>query len=191
MKKEIFERYAHSDNGDIIIDISAEKVEDLYNDFDKYAPYVKKELDQDLVDYIIDSVREIGKTPFIIRFRLNSPLEPKLTSRLQSSVSNYFRYLKELEMDELKSMARKSFYLFLIGLAFITASIWVNTLYVEQMSVLKKVFAEGLTVAGWVSFWEATATFLINWIPHQNRIRMYERIASASLHFFHEKEASA
>ncbi len=184
MKKEISERYAHSDNGDIIIDISATKVEDLYNDFDKYAPYVKKELDQDLVDYIIDSVKEIGDDPFIIRFRLNAPIEPELTSRLQRSVSNYFRYLKELEIDQLKSMARKSFYLFLIGLAFITASIWVNTLYEMHMTVLQKVFAEGLIVAGWVSFWEATATFLIEWMPHRNKIKMYERIADAALYFY-------
>jgi hypothetical protein len=187
MKKEIFERYAHSDDGEIIIDISTEKVEDLYNDFDKYAPYVKKELDQDLVDYIIDSVKEIGDAPFTIRFRLTSPLEAALETRLQSSVSNYFRYLKELENDELKGMIRRSFYLFLIGLAFITASIWVNTLYKDDMSVLQKVFAEGLTVAGWVSFWEALSTFLIDWLPHRNKIRMYERIAATPLHFLQER----
>ena len=187
MKKEIFERYAHSDDGEIIIDISTEKVEDLYNDFDKYAPYVKKELDQNLVDYIIASVKEIGDAPFIIRLRLTAPLEPALESRLQSSISSYFIYLKELEIDELKSMVRRSFYLFLIGLAFITASVWVNTLYQDDMSVLQKVFAEGLTVAGWVSFWEALSTFLIDWMPYRNKIRMYERIAASSLHFLQER----
>jgi len=183
MKQEIFDRYAFSANGEVIIDISAEKVEDLYNDFDKYAPYVKKELDEDLVNYIIDSVKEIGNVPFIIRFRLNAPLDEQLSSRLQSSISSYFRYLKELEINELKAMARKSFYLFLIGLAFITASIWVNTLYANDMTVLHKVFSEGLIVAGWVSFWEAVATFLIDWMPHRNKIKMYQRIADTSLHF--------
>ncbi|MCJ7764723.1 MAG: hypothetical protein MUP09_02160 [Thiovulaceae bacterium] len=187
MKKEILERYAHSDSGEVIIDISAEKVEDLYNDFDKYAPYVKKELDQELVDYIIASVKEIGDAPFMIRFRLTAPLEAALESRLQSSISSYFRYLKELEIDELKGMLRRSFYLFLLGLAFITASIWVNTLYAEHMTVLQKVFAEGLTVAGWVSFWKALSTFLIDWMPHRNKIRMYERIAATSLHFLLER----
>lgn len=187
MKKEIIERYTRGENGEIIIDISAQKVEDLYNDFDKYAPYVKKELDQELVDYIIESVKEIGDIPFMIRFRLTSPLEPKLTSRLQSSISSYFRYRKELEIDEIKNMVRKSFYLFLIGLAFITASIWVNTLYEENMTVLQKVFAEGLIVAGWVSFWEASATFLIDWMPHRNKIKMYERIAATPLHFLEER----
>ncbi len=191
MKKEILDRYPRSEAGDIIIDISAGKVEDLYNDFDKYAPYVKKELDQDLVDYIIDSVEEIGDEPFIIRFRLTSPLESELTSRLRSSIGNYFRYLKELEIRELKGMVRKSFFLFLIGLAFITASIWVNTVYEENMTVLQKVFAEGLTVAGWVSFWEAVATFLIDWMPHRNKIRLYERIADATIIFLEERQSGA
>lgn len=183
MKKEIVERYARSENGEIIIDIYAEKVEELYNDFDKYAPYVKKELDEDLVDYIIDSVREIGDAPFLVRFRFASPLEPALESRLQSSVGNYFRYLKELESDELKQMVRRSFYLFAIGLAFLTVSFWVNTLYEEGMTVLQRVFAEGLIVAGWVSFWEAISTFLIDWMPHRNKIKMYERIAATPLQF--------
>ncbi|MCJ7765499.1 MAG: hypothetical protein MUP09_06110 [Thiovulaceae bacterium] len=84
-------------------------------------------------------------------------------------------------------MLRRSFYLFLIGLAFITASIWVNTLYAEHMTVLQKVFAEGLTVAGWVSFWEALSTFIIDWMPHRNKVRMYKRIAATSLHFLLER----
>ncbi len=183
MKKEIVERYAHSEHGEIIIDIYAGRVEDLYNDFDKYAPYVKKELDEELVDYIIDSVKEIGDAPFIVRFRFASPLEAALESRLQSSIGSYFRYLKELESDELKSMIRRSFYLFAIGLVFLTASFWVNTLFEEDMTVLQRVFAEGLIVAGWVSFWEAISTFLIDWMPHRSKIKMYQRIADTSLHF--------
>lgn len=189
MKKEIVERYAHGKHGEIIIDIYAGRVEDLYNDFDKYAPYVKKELDEDLVDYIIDSVKEIGDAPFTLRFRFASPFESSLESRLQSSIGNYFRYLKELESDELKNMIRRSFYLFVIGLVFLTASFWVNTLYEEEMSVLQRVFAEGLIVAGWVSFWEAISTFLIDWMPHRNKIKMYERIADTSPHFLTEKLA--
>ncbi len=187
MKKEIVERYAHSENGEVIIDIYAGKVEDLYNDFDKYAPYVKKELDEDLVNYIIDSVKEIDDTPFIIRFRFAAPLGRSLESRLQSSIGNYFRYLKELESDELKTMIRRSFYLFVIGLVFLTASFWVNTIYEEVMTVLQRVFAEGLIVAGWVSFWEAISTFLIDWMPHRNKIKMYERIAGTPLQFLADR----
>jgi hypothetical protein len=183
MRKEILERYGRSDNGNIIIDISADSVEQLYNDYDRFAPYVKKELDADLVDYLIDSIEEIGEEPFEIRFRIASAPKPELSERLQSSIANYFHYLRELERRELRRMARKSLYLFLIGILFVAASIWVNTLYETQMGVFLKVFSEGLTVAGWVSLWESIAIFLINWMPHRDNIAMYERIATASLYF--------
>jgi hypothetical protein len=183
MRKEILDRYARTDSGAIIIDISTGNVEELYNDYDWYAPYVKKELDPDLAEYITESVEEIGGEPFLIRFHLPAPLDTKLTSRLQRSISNYFRYLRELEVREFRKMVRKSFYLFLIGLAFITASIWINTLYASGMGVLEKVFAEGLTIAGWVSLWEAVALFLIDWMPHRQKIRLYERIGQSRLDF--------
>lgn len=181
MKKEILERYARTAGGAVIIDISADSVEELYNDYDWYAPYVKKELDADLVGYIIESVKEIGSEPFIIRFHIDTPVDAELASRLQESVRNYFRYLRELELHAFRKMVRTSFYLLLIGLAFITASIWVNTRFENAMGVLQKVFAEGLTVAGWVSLWEAVALFLIDWMPHRKTITMYERIAHSEI----------
>ena len=43
-QKEILDRYSCSDDGKIIIDITADKIEYLYNDFDKHTPYIKKNL---------------------------------------------------------------------------------------------------------------------------------------------------
>jgi hypothetical protein len=183
MRKEILDRYARTEAGAIIIDIAAGNIKALYNDYDRYAPYVKKELDADLAEYITDSVEEIGGESFIIRFRLPAPLDTELTTRLQRSIDNYFRYLRELELRAFRKMVRKSFYLFLIGLAFITASISVNTLFENSMGVAEKVFAEGLTIAGWVSLWEAVALFLIDWMPHRRKIRLYERIAQSPIDF--------
>jgi hypothetical protein len=53
MKKNILDRYASTRDKKVIIDIAAEKIGDLYNDLDKYAPYRKKELDPNLVAYLI------------------------------------------------------------------------------------------------------------------------------------------
>ncbi|MDH5190070.1 MAG: hypothetical protein OEW89_02345 [Gammaproteobacteria bacterium] len=52
-----------------------------------------------------------------------------------------------------------------------------------ESSVMQKVFAEGLTVAAWVSMWEALATFLINWTPISKKIMLYKRIANTSVQF--------
>ncbi len=48
MNQSILDRYSRTENGAIIIDVTTERVEDLYNDFDRNAPYVRKDLDDEL-----------------------------------------------------------------------------------------------------------------------------------------------
>jgi hypothetical protein len=187
--REILDRYSRTEDGKIIIDITADKIEYLYNDFDKHTPYIRKELDQGLVDYLIDCVREIGNEEFLIKFRFMEPVDNDLQLRIQDSIHNYFLYLKELEIDELRQMLRTSLVLLLAGIAILTLSIWYNEHFAVQASVVNKVFSEGLTVAAWIALWESLATFLVNWAPHQRRISLLKRIASAAVLFRKEPGA--
>ena len=183
MKKEILDRYSTTEDGKIIIDITSDKIEYLYNDFDKHTPYIKKELDQDLVDYLIECMRDIGDNGFLIQFRIVENVDSDLRSRVQASIQSYFTYLKELEIRDLKQMLRTSSILLLSGIIILTISVWFND-YVEiHKSVVNKVFSEGLTVAAWISLWESLATFLINWAPHKRQIKLCERLAGASVVF--------
>ena len=68
MKKPILDRYARTADGSLAIDISTNRAADLYNNFDKTTPFAKKELDADLVEYLIDSVQEIEPDDYVIRF---------------------------------------------------------------------------------------------------------------------------
>jgi len=183
MKKPILDRYARDSAGRVVIDITAEKVENLYNNFDRNTPYIKKELDQDLVDYITESVREIGREKFVIRFGFASTPGRELVARVTTSIHDYFLYLKELELRELGRMLRTSAILLLLGAAILTLSLYVHDRFGDTRSVASQVFAEGLTVAAWVSLWEALATFLIHWTPHRRQIKTCERIATAPIEF--------
>lgn len=185
MKKQILDRYPRTPDNKLIIDIAAKKVEELYNNFDKHAPYVRKELNLDLVEYIIDSVSEIGKEDFVIQFRFTTLADADLTSRVKTSVHNYFLYQKELEFRELARMTRSSFILFSLGVVILALSVWINQEIAGQGGVVTHVVAEGLNVAAWVSLWNAIATFLVNWAPHRRQIKMCERIAQAAI-LFHE-----
>ena len=200
MEKHILERYSRTDDG--MAEIAKTGTQEAllgrmqtrkelyeliryedYNNYDQSAPYLKKDLEPNLVDYIVDCAGEVGPEPFALQFSLDTPIGHDSMSRLKDSVHTYFRYLKELELRELKGMFRTSLILFLIGIAVLTLSVWMNRLIEDSESVVSRVFAEGLTVAAWVSLWEALATFLINWAPHRRRIRLYERIAAAPLRF--------
>ena len=190
MKKQILNRYSRTPDNKIIIDICASKVEDLYNDFDKNTPYIKKDLDQNLVEYVIDSVSEIGKEDFVIQFRIKSLAETDLSSRVKTSVYNYFLYLTELEFRELARMTRTSLILLTIGVLILCLSVWINQKIADYGDVVTHVFAEGLNVAAWVSLWNAIATFLINWAPHRRKIKMYEKISKAKILFHEEGKAN-
>jgi hypothetical protein len=183
MEKDILERYARNSDGGVIIDIAANRIEELYNDYDKSAPYLKKDLEQDFVDYLVDSVREVGKETFVIRFSIAGTVGPEPMSRVKMSIQKYFFYLKELEHRELKRMFRTSLILLVVGIAILTLSVGMNRVFETDETVVREVFAEGLTVAAWVSLWESLATFLINWAPHRRKIRLYERIAEAPVLF--------
>lgn len=187
MKKNILNRYSRTIDNKIIIDIATGRFEDLFNNFDKYAPYRKKELDQDLADYLVDSVSEIGKEPFVIQFSFTVSASVDLTSRVRTSVHNYFLYLKELELREMTRMTRTSLILFFLGVVILALSVWFNQKIANFGDVVAHVFAEGLNVAAWVSLWNAIATFLINWAPHRRKIKRYERISKATI-LFHKQE---
>lgn len=183
MKATILERYSRADDGHYIIDINADKISDLYNNFDKQAPYIKKELDPNLVEYLAESARDMGREAFIIRIALLEAPDVMLMERITTSINSYFQYLKMIELQELRRNMRTSLIFLSMGIAILFLSVWVNQQLPEQTTVISKVFAEGLTVAAWVSLWEALATFLVNWTPYSRQIRLFERIANAPVQF--------
>ncbi len=178
MKKDILSRYERNANGDILIDITADRIEDLFNHFDRSAPYILRDLDQDLVNYIIDSAKELDKEPFTIRFTLNSLPDKTELSNIRRSIHSFFISLVEAEKNKFSQMIRKSFILFCLGIGILFISIWFNQKLGSDRSVITDVFAEGLTVAAWVSLWEALATFLIKWFPHRTNINLYQHLAT-------------
>jgi len=188
MKKRIISRYEHTDDGRLIIDVATPRIQELYNNFDKTAPFLKRDLDEDLVDYLTSCAKEIGTLRFIIRIAPEQPPSEKIVDRIKNSMRNYFLYVTELEKRKMASMLRTSLRLFAMGIAILVAAIWVNRLVGDNPRVIVQVFAEGLTVAALVALWEAVATFLVEWAPEKRNIRIYQRLAAAPVKLVLPKE---
>lgn len=191
MKKDIVERYERSENGEIIITISAHKIEDLYDNFDRKSHFLKKDLNHDLVEYIIDSVSEIDSESFIIEFSLEEKSSDEAISRVRNSVKNFFLYIKELELKKMKDMTRTSIILLFTGLVIAGISVLINESRWITNSIVGGMIGEGLTVAAWVSLWESLATFLIKWMPYRRKISLYQKISESKVtfSFLNEQEA--
>ena len=179
MKKKILERYDISDNGEVIVKVSAVKIEDLYNEFDKKSSFSKKDLDQELVEYIIESVNEIGKEPFHIKFYFEDKIEKGLQEKVANSIKHYFSYLQDLEKKKMKEQVKNSFIFIVIGLFFTAFALLTG----DSEDFFIKILSEGMLVAGWVSLWEALATLLIKWLPLTKKLKLYKRVISCDVTF--------
>lgn len=130
---------------------------------------------------------EIGKADFVIRFRFrfrfSQPADGDVIARLTDSIRSYFNYKKQLQNGKLAKMMRTSFIFLVAGLVILGLSIALNEKIAGTDAVVLDVFAQGLTVAAWLSLWEALANFLINWTPYIRMRNNYDRIIHAQLLF--------
>ena len=176
-------RYECDADGQFVIDVTADRAEDLYNDFDRSAPYIRRDLNEELVAYLIDCARECGPESFIIRFSLAAAPDATRQSRIRQSVNNFFVYLAELEQQQIRKMLRKTLGFLGLGISILCFSVWLDGWLGEQRSMVENVLAEGITIAAWVSVWEAVATLLLKWLPHRKNIKLYRHLAGAELVF--------
>lgn len=180
---DVLNRYERDASARILIDVAAERVEDLYSNFDRSAPYIRRDLDPDLVEYLTECARELGPEPFALRFTLTQAPDEERRGRIRRSVNSFFCYLVDVERRNIRQMMSRSLVFLLIGLAILFCALSLNQWLGEERSVVANVFAEGLIVAAWVSLWEALATFLIEWFPHRKNVALYRRLGSAELLF--------
>ncbi|MCE5184686.1 MAG: hypothetical protein LLF76_00990 [Planctomycetaceae bacterium] len=180
-RKTILDRYPRASDGTIIVDIAAGKIEDIFNNFDKATPYAKKDLDTDFFTYLVDSVKEIGNVPFLIEITLDIKPDDARWRNAIEGIRNYFIYIKELKIRELKMLYRTSLIMLAVGVVVMMLSIWAHRTFGPDPDMFTYVFAEGLTVTAWILMWESLAGFLIQWPPYRRDIRCYKRIAHAAI----------
>ncbi|MCF7816851.1 MAG: hypothetical protein K9M54_03115 [Kiritimatiellales bacterium] len=183
MKKKILDRYPCDSRGLRIVDIAAQRVNDLYDDFDKNAPFLKKGLNDFMVEYLIESVRELGKENFLVNFSLAEELDPSVKERVRKSIGSYFDYLLEKNLRQIHTIFRTASILLLLGAVLLTGSIYMTHNRALNDSVVNNVLSEGLIIASWVSLWEALAGFLLNWQPAMRDRFIYRRLLRSEVTF--------
>ena len=174
-------RYEFTKDGKAIIDISVESMNDLFNSFDKKASFVKRELDQDFVDYIIDSVKELGTREFLIRVSIDQEFNMLQENILRKAVANYFTYRYQIENLNLRKEVRKFTMLMMLGIVLFTIVSIYKLPDTPDIEVWKKILQEGMVVAAWVAIWEAVTSLIFGWNPYYIKRGIYERVAAAEL----------
>ncbi|ANT65713.1 hypothetical protein [Prosthecochloris sp. CIB 2401] len=181
MRNEILDRYAMLPDGRFVIDIATSRVDELFEDFEKMAPFHKKDLQPDLAEYLVGCVRELGRHDFVVRLSVSSLQEHDAGERIVQSIREYFRYRVMVQHGDMAHMVRRSGLLLLLGIVLMVAVIQLRFLLSPEPSLLATLFYEGLTIVAWIAVWESVAGFFTGWFPAYSRMRIYSRLSGSEV----------
>jgi hypothetical protein len=182
-RRVILDRYEVLSDGRAVIEVAAASVCDLYNNFDRNAPFIRKDLDEELASYLKDCCRELGRKEFIVRFVLQQLPDAAQRVRVASSMFTYFNYLAELERRDIFATVRRSCILFLAGVLVIGLEFSVAASIKNLEPLAAKIILEGLTILSWVAVWECTVTLVGGVTGAWRRLRRLRRLANAEVQF--------
>ena len=197
-REEMGECYARSPEGHAIIRLRLSSPAALLMPFESFpidfgsdsksaeaSPVLN--LNQDFVDYLFARAAELGDESLLLRVTLPAEATDKPSSEiseqaLHTAIQRYFAYLENVRRQSLKKLAGDAALLGLLGAGALglSAFLEVRSAAVETGIGLLLV-SQGVTVFGWLTFWEALANALWNWRPLYQQLRMCQRLQLARL----------
>ena len=180
-KKILANRYEFNREGQALINISVDSINDLFNSFDKKSAFSKRELDQDFVDYLIDSVKELGGHDFKIRILIEKEYNSMQENLLRKAITSFFAYMLELEKIKFRRELNKFFFLLMGGIVLLTLVSVYKVPDLPEVEAWMVILHEGLVIAAWVGIWEALTALIFAWGPYFNNKNIYQRIVDADL----------
>ena len=197
-REEMGEGYARSPEGRAIIRLRLSSPAALLMPFESFpidfgsAPKSEEaspvlNLNQDFVDYLFARVAELGDESLLLRVTLppEAPDEPSSEiseQALHTAIQRYFAYLENVRRQSLKKLAGDAALLGLLGSGALGLSAFLEVRNVAvETGIGLLLVSQGVTVFGWLTFWEALANALWNWRPLYRQLQMCQRLQLAEL----------
>ncbi len=161
------------------IDIRIGAVEQLFDNRDP-APFRERDLDPDLVEYLIDAAEDLAPSgPFRIVFWFTGPKPPE-------DVAPAFRAHFEYELERLERHRRRQRRTGTVALI-LGAGLLVALLSVAQLLArfpggsVREAIREGLVILSWVALWRPVDTLIYDWLPVRRQRRLMTCLHSAPI----------
>jgi len=178
----------HKKTKSVFIDINLDMYTDLYNEWD-FSPQKKRDMDEDLFNYIISCSSEIPLQMQII-IRMNLPEEIMSEEKekfAKLGVERYFSYCLEKNTFQRGKAYRNMISYGGAGLIFLLLGAYLPRLLkgISFFGVLK----EGLIIGGWVLFWESFSIIFFKDAFYRDKQKHLKRLIRSSIEFhYHGKK---
>jgi len=166
-----------------VIVVRVQDFTQLFNSLDP-SPFLERDLDDDLVDYITSWAREIPPDrPLQLQVQLRQPPKHKDDAQLlHTAIRNQFANSAQLKRNELRQLMRRGRLSLAIGLGVLaTATIASELVELAGDEPLLRLLRDGLIIGGWVAMWRPLEILLYDWWPVRAEQRLHERLRDAEV----------
>ena len=149
------------DNGESIVDIHLAGIERLFDNRDP-APFRERDLDPDLVEYLIAAGDDLVAEPARVVFWLDKTCQP---NEIEAAFRAHFEYEAD-RIDRHRRRARRTGQVsLLVAVGLITILLALAQLVGRATIPVAAALKEGLTISCWVLMWRPVEVLVYDWIP--------------------------
>ncbi|MDH5580357.1 MAG: hypothetical protein OEY33_00480 [Bdellovibrionales bacterium] len=166
------------EDGKHTIELNINRYEQLYDKKDP-NPYRKRDLDEDVVEYITSSYFEVGEGKVgKLRIFHQDDLTVEDINEMKDAIHEYFEYRTHITKVNIKYTLKTGYKSLSIGLIFLVITILSSKYLNLQDKVINSFLKELLLLIGWVSMWKPINIFLYEWWPFSKNKKMHLSFSS-------------
>ncbi len=170
-------------DGKHCIELKINQLHQLFSLHDP-APFRDRDLDDDAVEYILGSLREIKRNAPVqlVVYLPSSEIQPHTQQEAADAIHNHFAYEEEMTRKRMVDLLNQGQRFLLIGAVFLSVCLYASyTFLTETESVLAHVMGEGLNIIGWVAMWKPLEILLYDWRPLALTRRFHRQLAAIEI----------
>lgn len=176
-------KWYSKENGKYNIELRVDHLEQLFDKRDP-NPFRKKDLDDDVAEYIVSSAQEIGtKKIGKVIIVTKDTIHKETHETIIFAINDFFLYRSEMARKSMKNMYNLGFKTLLIGLFFLSSSIMLSNFINLNIGskIISSFLNEGLVLMGWVSMWKPINIFLYEWWPIRDQKKLLEKLSAIDI----------
>ena len=166
------------------VDITLDSYRDVYSEWD-YSPFINRDLDDDLFDYLMECSYEIGvRRDLVISFYLPEKLKDENKEmRSIEGFRHYFSYrIRKLKGEQIRQI-RNTIMLAAIGVVMLVLAYFLESAI--PVDFFSKTIVEGLYIGAWVALWELFTIWFFSITKLNYMLKHYRRLQHVVIEYIY------
>ncbi len=184
----LLDRYRRED-GVVVIQIAVKSSRQLFNESDP-APFRERDLDDDFVTYVVNSVQEF---PLATKMKLEVIVSGENHDAIQQpaidpetvcqAIQTFFEYEAKMSDAKIRTRLRTARFFLMVGFAVLFVCLGTAQFIAAlgYRSPVANIIREGFIISGWVAMWRPIELLLYGWWPIREQRRYFEKISKLDI----------